>query len=155
MSNITRRDFLRVTLSSTAVAALGCSKAGSITDQDVDSSQQDTAVDQPPANAGADSGAGEIGICAFFWPMYGWLACDGSKYKVSEYPELFAAIGTIYGGDGTQDFRVPDLRGRALCGSSETLPLGGQTSRIDPYVDGEDPAFKYSSSLFVISTGQY
>lgn len=46
----------------------------------------------------------------------GWLLCDGASYLRSDYPDLFAAIGTTYGAaDGTH-FNVPDLRGRAIAG---------------------------------------
>lgn len=45
-----------------------------------------------------------------FTPM-GWLACDGSAVSTSEYQTLFALIGTRYGGDGVNNFKLPDLRG--------------------------------------------
>ena len=154
MSKITRRDFLRVTLSSTALAAIGCSKSDSNKSPDIDA-RQDTTVDQPPSNASDLSAVGEIGICGFNYAMIGWLACDGSEYNINDYPELFSVIGTTYGGDGTQVFRVPDLRGRALAGVDETLLLGGQTSRIDPSLEEEPPVFSYTSALFVIATGRY
>lgn len=42
----------------------------------------------------------------------GWLLCFGQSLLRSDYPELFANIGTTYGSaDGTH-FNVPDLRGR-------------------------------------------
>ena len=47
----------------------------------------------------------------------GALACDGTSYLRSDYPDLFAVIGTTWGAaDGTH-FNVPDLRGRALVGA--------------------------------------
>lgn len=40
----------------------------------------------------------------------GFLLCDGAAYSRVEYPELFAAIGTMYGsGDGSTTFNVPDI----------------------------------------------
>lgn len=44
----------------------------------------------------------------------GWLPCDGGLYDIGDYPDLFAAIGDTYdtGGEGPDEFRVPDLRGR-------------------------------------------
>jgi microcystin-dependent protein len=46
-----------------------------------------------------------------------WLLCNGSAVSRSEYPSLFAAIGTQYGvGDGTTTFNLPDLRGRVGVG---------------------------------------
>lgn len=46
----------------------------------------------------------------------GWLLCDGSSQLRSAFPDLFTAIGTIYGSvDGTH-FNLPDLRGRTPVG---------------------------------------
>lgn len=42
----------------------------------------------------------------------GWVLCDGATLQISAYEALYALIGTIYGGDGAQTFKVPDLRGR-------------------------------------------
>lgn len=46
----------------------------------------------------------------------GWLPCDGGLYYVSNYPALYEAIGTNYGGTGISTFRVPDLRGEFVRG---------------------------------------
>jgi hypothetical protein len=37
----------------------------------------------------------------------GYLLCDGSTLNIANFPNLFAAIGTIYGGDGTTTFGLP------------------------------------------------
>jgi microcystin-dependent protein len=42
----------------------------------------------------------------------GWVFCDGSLLSISENDALFQLIGTTYGGDGQENFGVPDLRGR-------------------------------------------
>lgn len=55
----------------------------------------------------------------------GFLLCDGGAYSRAEYPELFAAIGTMYGsGDGTATFNVPDLRTRVPVGAGAGYDLG-------------------------------
>jgi hypothetical protein len=57
----------------------------------------------------------------------GWILCDGSALSRTDYPELYATIGTLYGaGDGSTTFQVPDLRGRFLRGlaSGETRAAG-------------------------------
>lgn len=42
----------------------------------------------------------------------GWLLCDGTSYKRTDYPNLFNVIGVTYGAaDGTH-FNVPDVRER-------------------------------------------
>jgi microcystin-dependent protein len=45
-----------------------------------------------------------------------YLLCDGSSCKVKDYPDLFAVIGTLNGGDGSSLFNVPDCRGKFLRG---------------------------------------
>ncbi|MDR3256573.1 MAG: phage tail protein [Endomicrobium sp.] len=47
----------------------------------------------------------------------GYLPCDGRELDVSRYPDLFKAIGTIYGGNGSTKFKVPDFRGMFLRGT--------------------------------------
>ena len=48
----------------------------------------------------------------------GWALCDGSLLSITANQALFALIGTTYGGNGTVNFALPDLRGRAILGSS-------------------------------------
>nr|NIM17914.1 hypothetical protein [Candidatus Aminicenantes bacterium]NIM84515.1 hypothetical protein [Candidatus Aminicenantes bacterium]NIN24040.1 hypothetical protein [Candidatus Aminicenantes bacterium]NIN47750.1 hypothetical protein [Candidatus Aminicenantes bacterium]NIN90684.1 hypothetical protein [Candidatus Aminicenantes bacterium] len=47
----------------------------------------------------------------------GWMFCDGRELDIAQYPELYAVIGTIYGGyrDG-RTFNIPDYRGQFLRG---------------------------------------
>jgi microcystin-dependent protein len=42
----------------------------------------------------------------------GWFACDGSLKSIADYQVLYVLLGTTYGGDGTNTFAVPDLRGQ-------------------------------------------
>lgn len=59
---------------------------------------------------------GEIQIFGFGYAPPGWALCDGRLVAVNAYPDLFALIGTTYGGDGVKKFRLPNLVGRAVCG---------------------------------------
>lgn len=50
---------------------------------------------------------------------FGWMLCDGSAVNASEYPELYAALGNLYGTSGSgssMTFNLPDLRGQFLRG---------------------------------------
>jgi microcystin-dependent protein len=50
---------------------------------------------------------------------FGWMLCDGSELEVSQYPELFQALGYLYGeGSAGNDktFFLPDLSGQFLRG---------------------------------------
>lgn len=54
----------------------------------------------------------------------GWLVCDGAPVSRTDFANLFAAIGTVWGiGDGSTTFNVPDFRNRVLIGVG-THPLG-------------------------------
>lgn len=51
----------------------------------------------------------------------GWLECNGQAVGRTAAPELFTAIGVIYGtGDGSTTFNLPDLRGEFLRGWDHT-----------------------------------
>lgn len=47
----------------------------------------------------------------------GWLKANGSAISRTQYADLFAAIGIVYGkGDGSTTFNLPDLRGEFMRG---------------------------------------
>ena len=45
-----------------------------------------------------------------------WAMCMGQLISVSQNPALFSVLGTIYGGNGTSNFALPDLQGRVPVG---------------------------------------
>jgi hypothetical protein len=67
---------------------------------------------------------GEIKAFGFDFIPRGFMACDGQELKISDYNNLFKAIGTRYGGDGKINFKLPNLNNRILLGAHETLPVG-------------------------------
>jgi len=44
----------------------------------------------------------------------GWLKCDGRSINRQQYSELFEVIGTAFGSDNSETFKLPDCRGRVL-----------------------------------------
>ena len=40
----------------------------------------------------------------------GFMACDGRVLPIRANEALFSLLGTTYGGDGMQNFQLPDLR---------------------------------------------
>jgi microcystin-dependent protein len=48
----------------------------------------------------------------------GWMVCDGRACEVSKYPELFAVLGYLYGGEDGK-FKVPDYQGLFLRGVND------------------------------------
>lgn len=60
-----------------------------------------------------------VPYCGLTSPV-GWFICDGSTYDTIVYRDLFLVIGTRFGGSGS-NFAVPDMRGRAIVGSSSGI----------------------------------
>jgi microcystin-dependent protein len=60
----------------------------------------------------SDPFIGEIRIFAGEFAPQNWQFCDGRLVPIAENDTLFSLIGTTYGGDGQQNFALPDLRGR-------------------------------------------
>lgn len=67
----------------------------------------------------------------FDFAPVGWLPCQGQILPIQDpYEALFALIGNQFGGDGRNNFAVPDLRGR--------VPMGyGSAPGITPKVIGQ------------------
>ena len=61
----------------------------------------------------ADPFVAEIRIYPFNFAPKGWAFCDGQLLPLSQNTALFSLLGTTYGGNGTSNFALPDLQGRA------------------------------------------
>lgn len=55
---------------------------------------------------------GQISMFGFNFAPLGWAFCDGQLMPIAKNTALFSLLGTTYGGDGRNTFRLPDLRGR-------------------------------------------
>jgi microcystin-dependent protein len=47
---------------------------------------------------------------AISWEPQTMMFCDGRKLEIKRHPALFSVLGTTYGGDGIDNFGIPDLR---------------------------------------------
>jgi microcystin-dependent protein len=82
------------------------------------------------ARADNDPWLGEIALVAFNFAPKGWALCNGQILPISGNQALFSLLGTTFGGDGTINFALPDLRGR--------VPIHyGQGSGLSSYNMGE------------------
>jgi microcystin-dependent protein len=67
---------------------------------------------------------GTIICVAFPGSLTGYIPCDGRLLPIIGNSHIFALLGTRYGGDGTTNFALPDLRGRAPRHVSSVNPIG-------------------------------
>jgi len=49
--------------------------------------------------------------------------CQGQLVSISQYSALFSLLGTRYGGNGTTNFALPDLRGRVAISAGQAPGL--------------------------------
>jgi microcystin-dependent protein len=56
---------------------------------------------------------GEIRIMSFNFPPKGWAECNGQLLLINQNQALFSLLGTMYGGNGSTNFALPDLRDHA------------------------------------------
>lgn len=75
----------------------------------------------------AEPFVGEIRLFAGNFAPVGWAPCDGRMLSISEYDTLFTLLGTTYGGDGVQNFGLPDLRGRVALSVGQGPGLANYT----------------------------
>jgi microcystin-dependent protein len=84
-----------------------------------------------PATASDEPFIGDIQCYAFNFCPVGWLECAGQTLTIVGNPALFSLMGITYGGNGTSNFMLPDLRGRHLvqagAGPGLTARTQGQT----------------------------
>ncbi|SMO38436.1 phage tail protein [Gracilimonas mengyeensis] len=83
-----------------------------------------------------DGYVGEIRCFAGDFAPEGWLYCNGKELLIRDFPALYSILGTTYGGDGINAFKLPDLSGRMImsAGTGDKLSnrqlgeLGGEES---------------------------
>ena len=56
---------------------------------------------------------GEIKLFGGNFAISGWAMAAGQILPISQNAALFSLLGTQYGGNGTSNYALPDLRGRA------------------------------------------
>ncbi len=70
-----------------------------------------------------DPAIGEVRFYASALPYSGFYPANGTALPVAGNAALFNMLGTNYGGDGSSQFKLPDLQGR-LAASADSRPLG-------------------------------
>jgi microcystin-dependent protein len=73
---------------------------------------------------------GSILIFGGSFAIRGYMLCNGQTLPISTYSALFSILGTYFGGNGVNNFQLPDLQGRVPIGMGNGLGLS-------PYVIGQ------------------
>lgn len=87
---------------------------------------------------------GSIMMCAFSFNPMNFAACNGATVLIQQNSALFALLGTQFGGNGTTNFMLPDLQGRAPVHFG--VASGGSTNRV--------MAGKFGAETVTITTAQ-
>ncbi|MGD0959430.1 MAG: tail fiber protein [Methylomonas sp.] len=87
---------------------------------------------------------GEIRIFAGNFAPTGWFLCQGQLLPINQYAALFSLLGTTYGGNGTNNFALPDLRGRVVVGMGNGA---GLTPRVEGEISGAENNTLLASQL--------
>ncbi len=99
---------------------------------------------------------GEVKLFAGNYTPRNYKNCEGQLLPIYQYQTLYSIMGTMYGGDGRQNFGLPDLRGRVAVGVGR--PSYGGTERYQGAKWGQEkaylrvenlPAHKHNTSVTV------
>lgn len=66
-----------------------------------------------PARSDGTPFVSEIELFGFNFAPTGWAFCNGQLLAISSNTALFSLLGTNYGGNGLNNFGLPNLQGRA------------------------------------------
>lgn len=78
----------------------------------------------------------------------GYLLCNGASLSRTEYPELFAVLGTKCGAADTAHFNIPDTHHRFLEGTTVLSEIGKYIAEGLPNIEGAFLAFLKISGVF-------
>ena len=96
---------------------------------------------------------GELSICAFGFPPPNWALCDGRLMPIRQHQALYSLLGTVYGGNGSTTFALPDLRGRVPLGFAGNNSMGARGGEEAHVLSGaEMPSHGHALMADAIST---
>lgn len=97
--------------------------------------------------------AGTINMWATPSAPAGWLICDGTIKNIADYPKLAAVLGTLYGGNGTTTFGLPNMQGRVPVGQSPSNSQGTVTMSTDDTVTKTNHKLANGQRVYFSTTG--
>jgi microcystin-dependent protein len=100
---------------------------------------------------------GQITLFPYNFAPTGWAFCAGQLLPISQYTALFSLLGVQFGGNGTSNFQLPDLRGRAPIGQGQgpglsNYNMGGvQGAEAVTLTTGTTPAHSHGFPAFAVA----
>lgn len=83
-----------------------------------------------PSQNSSEPFLSEIELYGFNFPPKGFASCNGQLLPINQNAALFSLMGTTYGGNGINNFALPNLQGR--------VPLHmGNGAGLSPYTMGQ------------------
>lgn len=82
---------------------------------------------------------GEIKIFPYNFAPRNWAQCDGQSLAIAQNQALFSLLGTTYGGNGTTNFLLPNLKGR--------VPVHRGSNYVQGQVGGSENVTLLSSQI--------
>ncbi len=67
---------------------------------------------------------GEVRMVGFNFPPRGWAYANGQLMSIQQNQALFAVLGTTFGGNGVNNFALPNLQGNVPVGTGPSVVLG-------------------------------
>lgn len=67
---------------------------------------------------------GQLMLVSFNFPPKGFALCNGQLMAINTNQALFSLLGTTYGGNGVQNFSLPNLQGRTPVGVGSGIGYG-------------------------------
>ena len=64
---------------------------------------------------------GQVMMAGFNFAPKFWALCNGQLLPINQNQALFSLLGTQYGGNGTTNFALPDLRSRTPVGYASSV----------------------------------
>jgi microcystin-dependent protein len=80
-----------------------------------------TATNHPGRIEVSDFFIGQVMMTGFNFAPKFWAQCNGQLLPISQNQALFSLLGTQFGGNGTTNFALPDLRGRSPVGYASSV----------------------------------
>jgi microcystin-dependent protein len=88
---------------------------------------------------------GQVSLYSFNFAPKGWAQCNGQLLPINQNQALFSLLGTQYGGNGVQNFALPNLQGAVAMHTDGSYPIGqtgGET--LHTLLIGETPAHTHA-----------